>query len=184
VPHREVCARFIQPKGASPLFKAYLMMTGKAACVRFIGMPLLVLCAVFLSGCGESLSPEDQVRKYLATVVAAVEARDVLAVREVVSENYKDDASRTRRDLLRLVTGYVLRHKNIYLFSQVDEINFPEAGHSRVNIFVAMAGSPMTGAEALLDFKADLYEFDLTLRQEGDVWRLTKARWQRASIDN
>ncbi|MDX2465316.1 MAG: hypothetical protein QNK31_12490 [Porticoccus sp.] len=138
----------------------------------------------FLSGCGERLSPEDQVRKYLTTVVAAVEARDVLAVREVVSDNYKDDASRTRQNLLRLVTGYFLRHKNIYLFSQVEEISFPEVGQSRVKILVAMAGSPMTGSEALLDFKADLYEFDLTLQQEGDVWHLTKARWQWAAIDN
>lgn len=150
----------------------------------FFVVAWLIIVIVILSACGSDKSPEDQVRHFIATGVAAAESRDVLAFRDLVSDNYKDVGNRDRRSLVGLATGYFLRHKNIHLFTQISEISFPSVGQSQVKVFIAMAGSPVSGAEALLDLRADLYQFDLVLLREGDEWLLQKAQWQRASIDD
>lgn len=146
---------------------------------------LVLLFAIFLiPACSENQSREEQVREFIATAVAAGESREVLSIRNIVAVKYEDDGGRDRRNLVGLATGYFLRHKNIHLFTQIDKISFSADGQAHVKVFVAMAGSPVEGAEALLDLRADLYQFDLTLTRESDEWLLQKARWQRASIDD
>ena len=143
-----------------------------------------VLFSFILSACADKESPEDQLRRFVETGVMAAESRDVLAIRGLISEGYRDDGGRDRRRLAGLATGYFLRHKNIYLFTKINKIHFPVAGQSRVEVFVAMTGLPVTGAEALFDLRADVYRFELTLINESDDWLLKKASWQRASIDD
>jgi hypothetical protein len=143
----------------------------------------LLLVFVLLSACGDKSTPEEQVREYLAVATNAAEARDVLAIRDLIAANYHDAGGRDKRSLVGLTTGYFLRHKNIHLFTQVDSIRFPSANRSRVQLFVAMAGSPVSGAQALLDLRADLYRFDLSLLREDEQWLLQKADWQRAKVD-
>jgi hypothetical protein len=143
----------------------------------------MALCLPLLSACGEKESREDKVREFLAAVIQAAEARDVLAVRELIADDYADADGRDKRSLVGLATGYFLRNKNIHLFAQIDAIRFPVAGESQVKVFVAMTGSPVTSAEGLLDLRADLYRFDLTLIPDDDDWLLKKADWKRVAID-
>lgn len=147
--------------------------------------PLISICwlALILAACGDKVSPEDQVRQFLSAATAAAEARDVLAIRELIAENYTDAGGRDKRNLVGLTTGYFLRHKNIHLFTQIGDIDFPVAGKAQVQVFIAMVGTPVSNAEALLDLRADLYQFDLSLMRNGDEWLLQKAEWQRANID-
>ena len=144
---------------------------------------VMFLCFILLA-CAEKESPEDQVRRFIESGVMAAEARDVLAIRDLISKDYRDDGGRDRRKLAGLAAAYFLRHKNIYLFTKINEISFPVAGQSRVEVFVAMTGLPVTGAEALFDLRADVYQFELKLINEGDDWLLKQAAWQRASIDD
>ena len=161
--------------------------TGSAS-IRMNSPPFIILWAVLfsfiLSACADKESPEDQVRRFVAAGVMAAESRDVLAIRDLISEDYRDDGGRDRRKLAGLAAAYFLRHKSIYLFTKINEINFPVAGQSRVEVFVAMTGLPVTGAEALFDLRADVYRFELTIINESDDWLLKKAAWQRASIDD
>ncbi len=144
----------------------------------------LVFISVALSACSDKESPEDQVRQFIASAVTAAESREALAIRQLVSEHYKDDGHRDRRALTTLAMGYFLRHKNIHLFTQISEIKFPVPEQASVQLYIAMAGSPVKGAQALLDIRADLYQFDLTLARDGDDWLLQKLYWQRASIED
>jgi len=80
--------------------------------------------------------------------------------------------------------GYFLRHKNIHLFTQIDEVKFSDPGKASLKLYVAMTGSPVKGAQALFDMRADLYQFDLMLAREGDDWLLQKLYWQRANIED
>lgn len=144
---------------------------------------LLIMLLTALVACGEEQTPEQQVRQYIATAKAAAEGRDVIALSELISERYSDAGRRDRRAVVGLITGYFLRHKNIHLFTQIKEIAFPVTDVTKVKLYVAMAGTPVTGAQALIDLRADLYQFDLTLLKESDDWRLQNASWQRASIE-
>ena len=144
---------------------------------------LLIMLLLALVACSENQTPEQQVRQFIATGKAAAEERDVIALSELISEQYGDPSRRDRRALIGLTTGYFLRHKNIHLFTQIDEITFPVTDVAKVKLYVAMAGTPVSGAQALIDLRADLYQFDLTLLKEGDEWRLQNASWHRASIE-
>ena len=144
---------------------------------------LIFLITLALSACSEKKSPEDEVRQFVASAVIAAESREALTIRKLVSDGYMDQSGRDQRALTALAMGYFLRHKNIYLFTQVSEIKFPQPEKSSVKLYVAMTGSPVKGAQALLDIRADLYQFDLMLIKESGDWLLQKARWQRASVE-
>lgn len=138
---------------------------------------------MLLSACGDESSPEDQVHQFLAEAVSAVESRDVLALRGLVSPSYSDASGRDRRAVVALATAYFLRKKNIYLFKKVSDIRFPAERQAKVALYIAMSASSVTGNETLLDFKASLYQFDLELMREGDGWLLQKATWRHVSAD-
>lgn len=145
---------------------------------------ILLLLVLMLLACGDKQSPEEQVRQFIATGKAAAEERDVIGLSELISESYGDQSRRDRRAVVGLVTGYFLRHKRIHLFTQIDEIRFLTEQSANVKLYVAMAGTPVSGAQALIDVRADLYQFDLMLINENDEWRLLKANWQRANIED
>ncbi len=144
----------------------------------------IIFLLLMLSACSDNKSPEDQIRQFISSAVTAAESREALAIRKLVSDKYMDDGRRDRRALTAMAMGYFLRHKNIHLFTQISEIRFPESNQANVKLYAAMAGRPVTGAQALIDIRADLYMFDLTLARDGDDWLLQKLHWQRASIED
>jgi hypothetical protein len=140
---------------------------------------------LLLAACGKELSPEEQVRRYIAEGVDAVEARELTRIRDLISEQYTDPAKRTRRDLTRLVGGYLLRHKSIHLLTHVNRLEVVDERHAEVELYVAMAGSPITGVEQLLTMRADLHRFEMKLgKGEKDNWQLLTAKWRRATTDD
>lgn len=147
----------------------------------FSGIFFLFLALI---GCGEKVSSEDQVRQFVVTGKAAAELRDVLAISDLISEQYSDEDNRDRRKLIGMVTGYFLRYKNIHLFTHIRHIHFPVANQAELQLYVAMAGSPMVGVEAVFNLRADVFRFDLILVREGDEWLLKNAQWRRASAED
>jgi hypothetical protein len=148
----------------------------------------LVFLVCFLSlnlvACGKKVTPENEVRQYIAKAETAAEARDVIAISELVSDNYRDNDGRDRRALAGIATAYFLRHKHIHLFIRVKQIDFPTPKQATVQLYAAMTGTPVKGAQALIDIHADLYRFDLLLVKEEDDWLLSKADWQPANIED
>ena len=154
--------------------------------VRLISFWLVLLVSLLslnLVACGKKQSPEDEVRQFIAKAETAAEARDVIAISELVSDNYRDSDGRDRRELAGVTTAYFLRNKQIHLFVRVKQINFPAPKQATVVLYVAMTGTPVKGAQALIDLHADLYRFDLLLVKEDHDWLLSKADWQRADIE-
>ena len=147
-------------------------------------LTLIFFISLVLSACSDKNSPEEQVRQYVVSAVVAAESREALAIHQLVSDKYKDEGHRDRRKLVGLAVGYFLRHKNINVFTQISEIKFPVPDKATVKLYAAMTGSPVKNAQALLDIRADLYQFDLVLTNESGEWLLQKASWQRASIED
>ncbi|MCP4992188.1 MAG: hypothetical protein GY934_00155 [Gammaproteobacteria bacterium] len=99
----------------------------------------------------------------------------------LISEEYKDTGGRSKKDLLRLLTAYILRHKSIHLLIQINQITFPGPQTSQVILYAAMAGRPINENTKLLSLSADLHRFDLKLKEEESTWRLISGEWRRAS---
>ncbi len=138
---------------------------------------LLALCACS----DERLSPEAEVRQFVAHGVEAGEARSVDAVEALLHPDYLDQKGYNREQLLKLLRAYFFRHKNIHLFTRVDEVRLLGGGEAEVRLFVAMAGSVISDISALPSLRARLYRFELRLVRD-DRWRLQHARWEPASL--
>ena len=141
---------------------------------------VLLVCGLAACG-GRPDTPEARVQAWLKAGEAAVEARRLTALKEMISARYKDEAGRDRRAVVRVLFGYFHRHRSIYLLMRVEEMSFPESGRAQVLLYAAMAAEPIEGARSLGDMRADLHRFELDLVDEEGEWKLLSAAWRRAA---
>jgi hypothetical protein len=130
-------------------------------------------------------SPEARVRAVLAALEAGAEARDAGSMKEHVSERYRDARGQDRRAATALVAFHFLQNRSVHLLVRVRSVAIASDGAARIDAVVAMAGVPIPAPEALAGLRADLYRFDLRLREEDDgAWRIVWAEWHPATLDD
>ncbi len=140
---------------------------------------LLVVCG------GEESSPDAAVRRTLAAIEAAARARDVSALAEHVSETYADDRGNDRQAVRRIAAFHLLRNHSVHTLTRIRSIVFDEPSQAQVEALVAMASTAIPDADVLATVRADLYRFDVTLREEEPgTWQVTSARWRPAALDD
>jgi hypothetical protein len=113
--------------------------------------------------------------------VEAVENRELDSLNDLVHHNYLDKNGYNRQRLGGLLRVYIFRHKEIYLFTKIDEIDLLTDSKAVVRLYVAMAGSVISDIDALATVRTQIYEFELQLIKEDD-WRLHYASWKPASM--
>ncbi len=149
---------------------------------RWRGLCLLAVLMLALHACdAEQRSPEAQIREFVERGVEAGEARSVDTVEALLHPDYLDQQGYNRAQLIALLRAYFFRHKNIHLFTRIDEIRLLGDAEAEVRLFVAMAGSVISDVTALPALRARLYRFELRLLRD-DAWRLQHARWEPASL--
>ncbi len=130
-------------------------------------------------------SPEDAVRAALAAIEQAAGDRDVDGVRARISDGYKDSRGNDKAAVVQVAAYHLLRNQVVHTFSLIQSVEIDEAGDARASVLVAMAASPIPSAEALLAVNADLYRFDVSLREEEPgLWRVVSAKWQPAALED
>lgn len=156
---------------------------GNIAVILLAGVVLPLLLSL-LPGCGREDSPQKEIEKFVAAGKEAAEARKAGDLRELISAGYADGHGRTRRDVAALAARYLYANKNIHLFTRIDELVFSGPDAARLRLYVAMAGQNVSDLDALLNMRADLYRFDCELAREGDGWKVVRADWQPAGLDD
>jgi hypothetical protein len=129
-----------------------------------------------LAACSDPASPEQQVRAVIESMEAAVEARDVGALVEHISPNYRDGQGQDRAEASRYARGYFVANQSVHLLTRVESLKFPSPDEARVKLQVGMAGR--SGEPGAAGLNANLYDFDLALIREGDEWKLSYADWR------
>ena len=124
-------------------------------------------------------------RGVLAALEASAEAKDAGAMKEHVSDAYADAQGNDKRAIAQLVAFHLLRNQSVYLLTRVARVAVEAPGQGSAEVWVAMAGTPIAGPEALVGLRADLYRFDLRLGEEPDgEWRARSAEWRPAAADD
>lgn len=141
----------------------------------------LWLTAVLAACSGDGQIPEEQIRQFIDAGVDAAENRSVDRVGEQLHSNYLDQKGHNKKQLLTLLRGLFFRHRDIYLFTRIGDIELLSDSEAIVKLHVAMAGSAISDIDALARLRADLYEFELHLIK-GDEWQAQHAKWRRASL--
>lgn len=139
---------------------------------------VLCLGSALPSGCGEPGSPEDRVREVIARAEAAAESRDVSDVMGLVAESYADRRGQDKAAIRELMHGYFLINQSIHLLINVEDIEFPSGQLATARVTVGMLGRQ---AAEDWSFAADVYEFDIRLRDVEGEWLLQSADWRRTA---
>lgn len=142
-------------------------------------MALPWLAAVLLAaGCGQPESdPEARIRETLAAAEIAAEAGDFETLAAAVARDYADREGRDRRTLLLMVRGMLMRYPRLELVVTVREIEVLAPQLARVRIELLAAGAGAAG------LSADAFPLELSLRDDGDGWQVTRAEWGRRFRD-
>ena len=143
-------------------------------------VPRLLLLVVFavLAGCGAADSPEQQVRRVLEQIEAAVEERDTSELARHLAVEYRDQNGMSRDDAVRHVRGYFLATHSLFLMPIVEQIEFPLPDEARARVQVNIIAGEANAA-GRWDQSAGSYEFKFALRREDEKWQVTFAEWRR-----
>lgn len=131
---------------------------------------------LLLVACGREPPAEEAIRALVAAGEAAAEAGEARAVLDLVADDYRDGAGRSRADLERLVRGWLVVHRDVGLVTVVESVEVESPEHARAVVAVGMAGRRGEAEAARLT--ADLERVELSLRRDGDRWRVTRADWE------
>jgi len=145
-------------------------------CVTRFRSPISWVALALLAACSDPASPEQQVRAVIESMEAAVEARDVGALVEHISPNYRDGQGQDRAEAARYARGYFVANQSVHLLTRIESLEFPAPDEARLKLQVGMAGR--AGEPGAAGLTTDLYNFDLALIREGDEWKISYADWQ------
>src|SRR4029450_13064237 len=114
------------------------------------------LCAFALAlACsGDGTTPGDRVRAVLAELEEGARNRDAAALKEHVSEGYRDPRGHDKRAVAGLVTFQFLRNRSVHRVGRVRSGELAAPGEARAQAVVALAGTPIAGPEALPGLRA------------------------------
>jgi hypothetical protein len=141
------------------------------------------LTLIVLASCSRDDTPEQRVRAFVDRVAASAEDRAWGDFDAYLTGDYNDAQGLTRKEVLGIVTRYILAHRSIHVFQRVRTIEVRDAHHARVVVLAALAGSPVAGLEDLNRLSADLYRFELELKDDGNGFKVSRAAWQPVGLE-
>lgn len=152
--------------------------------LTYLAIILSIASILTITGCDKDETPEDQVRQFIQSGSDAVEKRDISDVKDLIAKNYSDTHGNNRQTVVRILTGYFLRNKNIHLLINIQNIHLPDNKHADVQLLAGMAGQSASDLASLFDIRANVYKFDLRLVKDDDDWQLVNARWSVANRED
>ena len=153
---------------------------------RFVAAVLLavLICAGPISCSDESAPAEQQIRMLNDKAEAAVRARDVSDLKGMIADEYSDERGNNKQSMVRVAQLYLLRNRTIHLLSVEKSLQVLDDDNAVAEVFVAMAGEPISTAEQLFNLRADLVRFDVRYVRVGGDWKVSGLGWRKASIDD
>lgn len=141
---------------------------------RAAGGAAALLAGLLLAGCGgPAPDPEGRLRAALAAAEEAAESGDHAFFADHVAGDYADAEGRDRMRVLLTLRGLLMRYPRLEIIVDVRKIELLSPRLARVRLEILTAGLGPAG------LSADAFPLELSLRDEGDGWQVTRARWGR-----
>jgi len=142
---------------------------------------LIVLFLTVLSCSTEQkLTKEQLLRQSIKELEIRFEERKLGQIVEYVSVSYQDEQGRDLKDIKQVIQLQLMRHKSLYVFSSINEINWIDDSNADVQITTAMAGKPIKSASILTSIRADMVKFDVRFVLEGEIYKVQSVIWSWA----
>ncbi len=143
----------------------------------------IIILVCILAVCGVSCrreTPQDKLKKIIATIQQAVEEKDVKKVLGCVSKNYTDPRGNTFETIKGILLAYFYQYPKISIYIPSLDVT-TVADDSATAVFQAVltgrngGGAPVT----VLPESLGLYTFELSFRKESGEWIIYSAVWER-----
>jgi ketosteroid isomerase-like protein len=135
-----------------------------------IGITLVL--AIALGGCSND-SPEQAVRAQVATLQAAIDARDAGDIEDLLAEDFVGNEGLDRRGARQLAAAMFLRHRQVA--AKVGPVSVELRGEGdAIARFSVLATS---GSGGLLPEQGQVYQFETGWRLVDGEWKLLSANW-------
>lgn len=144
---------------------------------------LLFICLLAIGcvvACAKRETPEQRVRALISEAEKAVEKKELGQLKGYISEHYTDDDGRDRKAVEAILRLYVLRNESIHLFTRIESVTITPPNRVQAIVYVAMAARPITKADELRNFNANLYRFEVSFAEEDKQWRVIRTAWRPA----
>ena len=143
-------------------------------------LALLVLCFAFLSvlGCQRE-TEQDKIKKVIMDIQKAAEEKDVKKILTGLSKNYKDPLGNDYDSIKGLLFGYFFRHQAIHVYITNLEVTVQDSAATAVFQAVLSGGNKSESVADLLPEALGMYAFEVSLKNEDGVWKVSFAKWER-----
>ena len=146
---------------------------------RTVVLLLLFAMAAAFAACHKE-TEEDKIRKVIGSVQNAVAEKQVTAVLEHVSRAYRDPQGNDYDGIKSIFAFYFLRHRAV-------SVSIPALDITVTNDMArAMFQAVLTGRDGadsehttILPEALGVYQFNVVLRKEENVWKVLSATWDR-----
>ena len=153
--------------------------------MRYLTVLFVFASIVFLNGCGsEPLPKEKRLLNSIAAVEAGAEKRSLNEVMTYVSKDYSDDKGWGYKDIQRMVQIQIMRYQNLYVLTDIKNIEWISDTEAKVTISVAVAGKPINDPSLLKSIRADIIAFEILMRAEDDIFVTQSAYWDRGGLSD
>ena len=132
-----------------------------------------VVMLAALCGCTRT-TPEQRLRDTVASLQAAIQARDAGDIREVLAEDFVGPGGVDREGAVRMAQAMFLRHREIGVTMAGPLQVRMQPGHASVRFEAALTG----GSGSILPDAARLYSVETGWRLDDGNWRLTSVDWK------
>lgn len=146
---------------------------------RGIVMAGAAVLLLVVAACGSPESPQAKLDAFLASGVAAAEARDTSEIMDLVAEDYRDGQGRGRDEIRRYITGMFLRYGSIHVdLKTVAVPQLTELG-GEVELSLGLAGergdnNPLWSLGA----RRHLLRLELVAEGKDAPFQLLRASWR------
>lgn len=127
------------------------------------------------------LSKDQLLFKSILELENRFEERKLGRIVEYVSEDYGDETGRNIKDIKRAIQIQLMRHKSLYVFSVIKDVQWSGDNKAIVEIAAAMGGKPMESASILTSVRADMILFSVNFVLEDEVYKVKGATWTWAA---
>ena len=135
-----------------------------------IGITLVL--AIALGACSNE-SPEQAVRTRVATLQAAIDARDAGDIEALLAEDFVGNDGLDRRGARQLAAAVFLRHREVAAKVGPVSVELRGEGDAIARFSVLATG----GSGGLLPEQGQVYQFETGWRLVDGEWKLLSASW-------
>lgn len=146
---------------------------------------LLLSITLSIASCSTPANtPEQIIETYTDDIIRVIENRKRRAIDAFIGEEYGDEGHRSKQDIVAMANGYMFRHQSIYCFTLIDSVQVNSDDTISAVILAAFAARPISDISLLPKLNSDMYWFDITITLDSGDWKLTKASWQQAMVED